>query len=616
MEMDTKKNFYLGVNYWASHAGADMWRNWDEQEIRKDLGFLKKNGLEMLRVFPNWRDFQPVEPAFGGGHKLYEYRMSGDDMPSNSYYLDETMLSRFERFCRIARENGIKLIVGLITGWMSGRLYVPSAIFGKNIFTDPTALYFQQLFIRGFVERMKSQESIYAWDLGNECNCMDQAQGREEAYSWSSVIVNAIRAYDSSRPIISGMHSLELEGVWNIQDQGELTDILTTHPYPYWVEHCLFTPLDEFRTLLHATAQTQYYATVGKRPCLVEELGSMGPMICDDEKAAGFLKVNLWSNWAHGSEGVLWWCAHEQAHLTAPPYDWNMCERELGMADGGREPKPVMLEINQFRKEQERLGIRLPYRETDGVCILSKGQDHWGIAYMSYLLAKQAGLTLDFAFCEQELPDSKLYFLPSITGMVMSKRRYECLKQKVYEGAVLYISMKDGILTEFEKLTGFQVVRASREEIEGCAGISYRKPYQVELCSTRAEVLLSDECGNPLFGEASYGAGKVYFLNFPMEEMLLSQKDGFREDYYKFYQTVFGDARQKKGIWKRNPYVGITFHRGDKKDYIVLINYTSQFQEPDICIDESVCQTVTVLYGCRKRIEPFSTLILGWEKKV
>lgn len=617
--MNEKYNFILGVNYWASNAGADMWRNWDEEVVEKDLTLLQENGIEVLRVFPNWRDFQPVEPAFGGNHRLYEYRMVGDDVASNPYYLDETMLSRFARFCRIAQEKGLKLIVGLITGWMSGRLYTPSVLFEKNLYTDPVALYFQQLFIKGFVSRMKSEESIYAWDLGNECNCMDQAVRREEAYSWSSMIVNAIRACDATRPIVSGMHSLGLEGVWNIQDQGEVTDILTTHPYPFWVEHCLLTPLDDFRTLLHATAQTGYYASVGGKPCLVEELGSMGPMVCDEEKVAGFLKVNLWSNWAHGAPGLLWWCAHEQSHLTAPPYDWNMCERELGMTDRGYQPKPTLLQMKEFRKELDALQLTLPYRETDGVCILSKGQDHWGIAYMSYVLAKQAGLTLDFTYCEQELPESKLYFLPSICAAVMSKRRYELLKQRVYQGATLYISMKDGILTEFEELTGFQVVHACRAEAKGSVKwdkveIPYKKPHQIELIATRANVLLSDEQGKPLFGVSQYGAGRVFFLNFPVEEVLLTEESGFQGAYYHFYQTVAGVLLQKRGIRKENPCVGITIHRGEEKDYAVLINYTAEQQNPNIYVDSAVYSEVTVLRGRKDVIEPFGAIVLECEK--
>lgn len=301
--------------------------------VKADLALLAQYGVTTLRVFPNWRDFQPVQPLYGGGHHLREYRMMDDSLPKNPFYLDETMLDRFACLCRIAQKYHLRLIVGLITGWMSGRLFVPSALNEKNLFADPTALYFQHRFIKGFVQRMKLEPSIYAWDLGNECNCMDSAPSREAAYSWTEMVVNAIRACDSTRPIISGMHSLELSGTWNIQDQAELTDILTTHPYPFWVEHCQLTPLDSYRTLLHSTAQTRYYAFVGGKPCLVEELGCMEPMNLDEEKAADFLRANLWSNWANGSLGVLWWCAFDQTGLTAPPYDWNMCERELGMLD-------------------------------------------------------------------------------------------------------------------------------------------------------------------------------------------------------------------------------------------------------------------------------------------
>lgn len=615
------QDYVLGVNYWASHAGVNMWREWKPDVVERDMAVLKENGVRILRVFPNWRDFQPVKPAFGGGHQFKEYRMKGDEYPSNPYYLDETMMEHFGDFCRIAGRLGMKLIVGLITGWMSGRLFVPPALYDKNIFTDPAALFFQQLFLKGFVSRMKNQESIYAWDLGNECNCMDEAHNREEAYSWTSVIVNAIKAVDSARPVISGMHSLETEGVWNIQDQGEITDILTTHPYPLWVEHCQIAPLDDFRTLLHATAQTQYYATVGKKPCLVEEIGSMGPMVCNEEIEAGFLKVNLWSNWANGAVGLLWWCANEQSLLTAPPYDWNMCERELGMLDVQMQPKPSLLQMKEFSKQLEEMSIKLPYRQTDAVCILSQGQSHWGIAYMSYILAKQAGLTMDFRYCGQELPDSRLYFLPSVCMSNMSKKSYDHLKNKVFkEGATLYISVKDGFFTEFEELTGFRVVRSRRAWKSGTvnwekADLPYDKPYQIELSAKSAEVLLTDEEGKPLFGMAQYGAGKVYFLNFPMEDMLITKENGFMLAYHKFYDMAAREILSDKGIRRDNSYIGITLHKGEEADYAVLVNYTAREQDPAVRINEKYYSQVRMLHGDRNAIEPFGALVMELKKQ-
>ena len=606
------KDFMLGVNYWASHAGVDMWRDWREDVVERDLELLARNGVNTLRVFPNWKDFQPVEPLFTNNHVLREYRMVGDRLPENPWYLEETMLQRFETLCRVAEKHGIRLIVGLITGWMSGRLYIPTMLIGKNVYTDPVALYFEQLFIKGFVRRLKCQKSIWAWDLGNECNCMDRAESWETAYSWSSVIVNAIRAEDSTRPIVSGMHSLEIEGVWNIQHQGQLTDILTTHPYPFWVEHAQLTALTSFRTLLHATSQTQYYAAIGKKPCLVEELGSMGPMNLSEELAAGFLKTNLWSNWAHGAPGVLWWCAFDQSDLTGTPYDWNMFERELGMITTAMEPKPVLRQLLAFGRQLKDLDLDLPPRKTDGVCILTWGQDHAGIAFMTYLLGKQAGLTLDFAYCDEPLPESPLYFLPSVRVDNMSRRRYMELKQKVWEGATLYISVRDGTFTEFESFTGFRVETAARAGKSGSlryrdTDLEYTKPHQYRLTATRAQVLARDEAGDPVFGVADYGKGKVYFLNLPLEEMLLTDDRGFDREWYRFYETVAQPQLEAAPLRKTNPTVGLTVHEG----YAVLVNYSPEEQDAGLVLQrEDLCPKV--IYGDPSRIAPFEAAILSW----
>lgn len=608
------QDFLIGVNYWASHAGADMWRNWDENVVERDLQFLSAYGVRVLRVFPNWRDFQPVEPMFRASHELRTYCMKDDAAPDNAYYLDEDMLNRFETLCRIAEKYHIKLIVGLITGWMSGRLYIPVALNGENLFTSSVALYFEQLFLRGFVSRFRSMHSILAWDLGNECNCMDVASSREAAYSWTSMVVNAIKAVDPTRPVVSGMHSLELNGVWNIQDQGALTDILTTHPYPYWVEHCQKTPLTHFRTLLHATAQTQYYHTVGHKPCLVEELGSMGPMNLSEERAADFLGINLWSSWVHGAPGVLWWCGFDQRHLEAPPYEWNMCERELGMAHADYTPKPTLLKMKEFAEQVKQLNVDLPPAEIDSVCLLSWKQDHWGVAYMSYLLAKQAGCNMAFSSVDQLLPDSALYFLPSIHLDCMGRKNYFALKEKVRQGATLYISSADGILTEFEELTGLKVLTAEKMgwsaaiRFQGC-NLELASPHKRVLLPTRAKVLAADDQGNPAFTVAEYGKGKVYYLNFPMEEMLLEQASGVEKGYERLYQQVAKEVLQMHPVQKSNPWVGLTVHKGQKAIYAVLLNYSGEWQDAGVrfSLDSRPWEKV---WGDAQHLGPYGIAIL------
>lgn len=59
----------LGCNYWDSEHGTDMWRYFDADVIEKDVKALSENGVKYMRVFPNWRDFQPIQ-------KLYGYRGS------------------------------------------------------------------------------------------------------------------------------------------------------------------------------------------------------------------------------------------------------------------------------------------------------------------------------------------------------------------------------------------------------------------------------------------------------------------------------------------------------------------------------------------------------------
>ena len=97
--------FMLGCNYWASHAGTEMWKNWDEQQVDRDLNNLSEYGIKYLRVFPNWRDFQPVVPVYFAKGIIKEYMLDGCRQPENPWYLDEIMLGRFGKFCIIAEKR-------------------------------------------------------------------------------------------------------------------------------------------------------------------------------------------------------------------------------------------------------------------------------------------------------------------------------------------------------------------------------------------------------------------------------------------------------------------------------------------------------------------------------
>lgn len=618
----TNKEFIIGCNYWASNAGTEMWVDWDEDAVRSDLKILSENGIRYLRVFPNWRDFQPVVPLVSTGGNILEYMLDRNRIPENKYFLEEKMLERFEIFCDISKEYGLKLIVGLLTGGMSGRMFVPQALLGKNLYNDSEALYFEQLFVRGFVRRFKDNDAIYAWDHGNECNFLGNIKSREEAAAWTMMISNAVYSEDRSRPVISGVHSLTADrsGKWTIEDQAQSTDMLVTHPYPFWSAHASEDKPTSIRPLLYPVFLTKYYADIGKKPCLTEEVGTMGPSVCSNKAAENFMNVVLHTVWANGDEGVMWWCANEQTNLTTPPYTWNMCETELGLIDSQRNPKPVLKYMNKFADFLSETDIDLPEPQKDMLCISQLGQDSCGVSFMSYILLRQAGLNPEFCFCNDELPEYPVYMLPSYRGKtVINLNTYKALKQRVSDGADIYISYDGGILSELEDFAGFRIEntykknRMSSFEING-RKISVSTVNQMEITPISAKVLLKDDDGLPVVTVNNYGKGRVFFVFAPIEAALIGEYNAFENGLCSIYKLIFKDLIDPKPFKANDDKLVVTYHNKNASVFTVITNCSVETKEISGGIDKSY--TVKKTYPTNaESCPPFGTVILELEKK-
>ena len=585
--------FVVGCNYWASHAGTRMWADWQPEVVQRDLRRLQHAGLQVLRVFPLWPDFQPLT-LLRTGWEPVEFRHGEAPLPDDlcgQAGMSAVMMDRFGAFLDLLAEQELRCIVGLLTGWMSGRLFVPPAFDGLDVLTDPLVLRWQVRFVRHFVGAFKNHPAILAWDLGNECNCMGSAS-RDQAYAWSALITQTIRAADATHPVVSGMHSLSPAGSWNLSDQGELTDVLTTHPYPIFTPHCDQDPLNTIRTILHGTAESRYYADLGGKPCLCEEIGTLGPMIASESIAADFIRTSLFSLWANDCHGLLWWCASDQAHLEHAPYDWCAVERELGLLRIDGRAKPVLKEIGVFRKMLDGLPFQtLPARTQEAVCILTEGQDHWGVAFSAFILAKQAGFDLEFQHASQPLRDAPFYLLPCLTGNNMiSRRRMLDLLAKVKAGATLYVSLDSGLPDNFEALTGLEPQTRERgrppdditiEGIDGLTSIPNRGTFKVNFHATRATVLGREGDENPAFTVASYGKGRVYFLAVPLEMTLTQTPGAFHaaaaSPCWRLYQFMAGTVLTCRAVHKSHPLLGLTEHHLDASNRIVIcINHSPQ----------------------------------------
>ena len=585
--------FWLGCNYWASNAGTDMWIKWDENAIRDDLSILTANGVEYMRVFPNWRDFQPVKKLYNYAGTFEEYVMEDGSEPTNPYFIDETMMERFSKFCDICAEYNVKLIVGILTGWMSGTMLIPSALNDKNLFTNPSALLFEQRFIKGFVSQLKDKENIIAWDLGNECNCMSLVDSTKDyskcdvSSSWAYTISNAIKACDNTRPVVSGMASLSPEreqARWNLQEHGECIDILTTHPYTYFQPHCSNDYYKSIRSTMHATAQTRYYSDISGKPCFVEEIGTLGCSLCNDDTSADFMNVNLYSNWANDNVGVLWWCANEQNELKNVPYSWGMLEVELGMISAERKPKKYLTRMKEFSEFLKSLDFELPKPKYDAVCIVPRGYaewDSWGVIFSAYILAKQAKLNIKFAYSDDKLPDADTYILPSMRHFRTLK--FYDLKERVSNGATLYISSNGAFIQDLKGFAGIEIIdsASSKKRVEfDFAGkhLSIMSNRQYITKSAGAEVLATDTEGNPVITRNKYGKGTVCYVNVPLESSKMDESDAFSDGSYLIYEALLGSAKKGNVIDSDNPSLCITHHFEGDTCYCVIINHSDSVQ--------------------------------------
>jgi len=591
---DAQNEFFIGCNYWASHAGTAMWSDWRPDIVERDLKKLADEELEVLRVFPLWPEFQPIRAMYGGGGSDKGVRFGEHPLPDDAMGragVSREAMDKFRQFAEMAQRHGLKLIVGLVTGWMSGRLFVPQALEGRNILTDPVAIQWQVRFVKCFVRTFKTKPAIVAWDLGNECNVMGSVSSSEEAWLWTSAISGAVKSEDADRPLISGMHGLSPSGIWRMQDQGELTDVLTTHPYPFWTKYADYDPVTTMRPLLHATAESLFYAHLGGKPCFAEEMGTMGPMVANQEAAAAFLRASMLSLWAHGCHGLLWWCAFDQTHHMHAPYDWCACEGELGLVTEDGRAKPVISEMGRLKRVIAQLPFaELPPRKTEAVCILNTAQEHWAVAFGSFLLAKQAGFDLDFQYENQPLRDAALYMLPCMTGVNgFPKDRWLALLAKVREGADLYISIDDGYLLEFEKVTGLMVKGRGKRRTPATVNWADRSrssmiidsSLKLSMEAVQAEVLATESGGNPVFTVNPYGKGRIYFFSLPLELNFIRQPEACyqTEEYpYRHVYEEFSQAHlQHRVIRSPHPLVGVTEHDADPQTRIaVLINYSPE----------------------------------------
>jgi hypothetical protein len=238
-----------------------------------------------------------------------------------------------------------------------------------------------------------------------------------------------------------------------------------------------------------------------------------------------------------------------------------------------------MTEISKFASEFEY--GKLPERIKDAVVVLTRKQETWGAAYGSFILAKQAGLDVEFAWHENDLPESDVYILPSlVSDTSLNLGEYMELIDKAKNGATLVMSVDNALLSPFEEVTGMSVVTRSRRHKDDVvtlpdgSKLPFNSSFKLITESIGAKVLLSADDGTPAVTEYKIGKGRICFIACPLEAnsakmpAVVSGEEAV--PYYKLYELL-GLRSQKKCATSSSQYTAVTEHPLDASTRILTI---------------------------------------------
>ena len=599
--------FCLGVNYWPSRTGINIWKDWRPEEIDRDFALMAATGVRVVRMFLVWDDFQPVKEWYGGYRRLKtRICFRHDDSATIERHpsmVDPVMLGRFEEMLEIARRHGLKLMPTLLTGWMSGTFVEPSFLDGRNMYHDPSILRYEALYLGHVAEHFRGHPAIAAWDLGNEDNNCQACPSSDAAWLWTNYMVTTLKRHDPGTPVTSGMHGLGMSRyndsrTWLIQDVAQSCDFTAPHAYPGFYSDCV-DDICSLRPSLLATFLSKLYSGIGGKPAMCQEFGNLGNSVMSEEVAARFLRVNLHSLLANGDLGLLWWSFGDFACIDRMPYANAQMECDgLGLYDVDGRAKPAALEMKAFSTflekvdfaahipERSRAAIVVPFREIPG--------DQSKI-YMAFILAVQAGLTVDIVRPEADLSTYDLLIVPSCSGYNPFRTEdWASLRERVSEGAVLYLSYDGCSIREMGATFGFRIeqkekprsgtrsltfggVLAGMPEGETIELPGSGVDWTLDLRPEDGQVLATGAEGRPGLIVNDFGKGKTLFCLEPVEKLHIGVPHVFETSpAWRIFAAAKELAGIDSGLVVNDPHVQRTVARMGDAHVVTVINHSSQ----------------------------------------
>jgi endo-1,4-beta-mannosidase len=356
-----------------------MWRQFDVGEVREDFARIAALGLDAVRFFLRWDDFQP-----------------------SAQVIDPAMLARLETVANIAAEAGLQAMPTLFTGHMSGVNWLPSwtldrstphgrfrtiteageSPYGIGDFYTGALLDAQLLFARAVGERLRNHPAVFAWDLGNEFSNVREPKSEHDAAEWVRRLTAALHE-SSGIPVTAGTHGEDLTRDRELRLSSLCMPFAfaTMHGYPVYSGFSrsrLDPEVVPFLALLAASFSHKpvLFSELGNPTCPPGKLSPFERVALPDEKPnltvspddpvvaayacldedemAAYCTGVLDRLHSDGRLGAYWWCwADYAADLCGdPPFDRAPHERSFGIVRDDGSEKPVAAALAAFARER------------------------------------------------------------------------------------------------------------------------------------------------------------------------------------------------------------------------------------------------------------------------
>ena len=369
-------DFTLGVNYWPRKKAMYWWSDFDTAEVREEFAMIKEIGLNVVRMFLLWDDFQP-EPTSVAKDKL-------DDLVT---------------VADAAAENGLGIDMTFFTGHMSGPNWSPRWLLGgtahpyqgqyreivsqhkvvtegyRNMFHDEMALSATRLLLKTVVNRLKDHPGIWMWNLGNEPDLFAWPNSSEAGAAWVKEMVSLIKSIDPQHPVTIGLHGdeLHMDTGLRIDKVYANTDVAVMHSYPMYTPWAR-KPLDpDFVPFTCAVT-----AALSGKPVLMEEFGGCTAQpgepshimrwtetngrereqfMASEEDFAEFIQLTLPKLQDSGATGAMFWCYADYIPKLwdLPPCQNARHERFFGLVRPDGSLKPHAKVIQEFAKTRPQV---------------------------------------------------------------------------------------------------------------------------------------------------------------------------------------------------------------------------------------------------------------------